>query len=208
MTQTNALRTPGDILRAMADMRAGYTSNQLIDLQVATLRQAAQIFDGDEDSLTGLAPSWTWDQVPEVLAAASKATEAATSAALEPQCRPGLEPDALTDRQRKGIEEILTEARDVYGIDAKLHELAFDFDDESRPGRGRHVRFLFADSDRVLGGGLDVYGREWMCVGDVDWTHSSSDEECRCGLGDCALQDEDDLDADGSTAPATVPGRP
>ena len=181
------LRTPGDILRALADMRAAYGPDASIDLQVATLQQAACILDGDEIALKGLAPSWRWDEVPDVLDAAQKATAATTPPA--PACRPGLAPDALTDRQRKGIDEMLTEARDAYDVDASFRDLAFDFWDESRPGRGRAVRFLFADSDHVLSGGLDVYGRDWMAVGDVNWTHNSSDDDCACGIGECATPD-------------------
>lgn len=194
MTTTKPpLTTPGDILRALADLRGQY-GGALIDLQVDTLRQAAAILDGDEFALTSLAPSWTWNTVPEVLTAAQRVTAAAATPAPErpvPTCRPGLDEDALTARQVAQIKEMLAEARDEHGVEVEFRNLAFRFDDESRPGRGRAVQFVFADADHVFAGGMDVYGGGWMSVGDLNWTHDSANEECPCAMCESEREDEE-----------------
>jgi len=93
---------------------------------------------------------------------------------------------ALTDRQRKALDEAITEARDVYGVEIRgVSDLSFRFEEETRPGRGCDMHFTYADGDHVISGGLDVYGHGYLCVGEVDWTHNSSADECDCGKGDC-----------------------
>lgn len=97
---------------------------------------------------------------------------------------------ALTERQRKALEEATAEARDVYGVEVRgIRDLDITFSEESRPGRGHDIHYSYADMDHVIEGGLDVHGHGFLSVGDVSWVHSSSDEECDCGRGDCRDKD-------------------
>jgi hypothetical protein len=104
--------------------------------------------------------------------------------------RPAVE--TLTAQQRS-LEALIAEAVTVYEVEPfAVHDLAIQFQGEVRPGRGRDVAFLYADGDHIVTGTLDVYGNgSGLTVGEATWTHSGSDDECVCGLGDCAVVEED-----------------
>jgi hypothetical protein len=100
--------------------------------------------------------------------------------------------DLLTERQRSRFERIITEVVVVHGVERfDASELSFRFFEEVRPGRGRDIAYLFANSDHVVSGYLDTYGNGPMCVGDVTWVHNDADDDCLCGRGGCVVNDDD-----------------
>lgn len=100
--------------------------------------------------------------------------------------------ERLTERQRARISQIIDEVVIVHDVELfRANEITFRFQDEVRPGRGRGVSFMFADSDHIVTGDLDVYGNGPMAVGDVTWTHSDAGDACQCGRGGCIPVDED-----------------
>lgn len=100
----------------------------------------------------------------------------------------------LNTKQSKALDEALTEATDVYGVDISTRSaVRLHFLDEVRPGRGCDVEYFAADSDHIIAGYVDVYGNGYRSVGSVDWTHSSANEDCDCAP--CArFRTEDDDD--------------
>ena len=120
-------------------------------------------------------------------ATAELATHAVFASGWDAAARiPDLE--RLTERQRARISQIIDEVVIVHDVELfRASEIAFRFQNEVRPGRGRDVSFMFADSDHIVTGFLDVYGNGPMSVGDVSWTHNDADDDCQCGRGPCAL---------------------
>lgn len=105
-------------------------------------------------------------------------------------------PPTMTDRQKAAWPKAVDEAR-AHGADVDADapwSWTFEWREESRPGRGRDLNAIYADSDHVVQIVLDVYGNGSVSVGEVDWIHSSADETCECEV--CAT-DDDDLFNDG-----------
>jgi len=85
--------------------------------------------------------------------------------------------------------------RDVYGVECGdwtpyPSSWSTVFQEETRPGRGHDIRITYLDGEHVAFIHLDPYGNGSMGVAEVDWLHSTSDEECGCDP--CEKQREED----------------
>ena len=88
----------------------------------------------------------------------------------------------LTDKQRTALAEHLRRAKDDYDFDpgVRLDELAIQYREEARPGRGHDIVYAYVSPDHAFTGGLDPYGYGYMVMADIDIVHNDSDEECEC----------------------------
>jgi hypothetical protein len=89
-----------------------------------------------------------------------------------------------TDRQLAALTDLVSEAQKVYSVECPrwghFNGWVTTFADEVRPGRGHDLSAVYVDSDHIVQIMVDVYGNGSLSVGDVDWIHNSSDEDCRC----------------------------
>lgn len=89
----------------------------------------------------------------------------------------------LTSRQVAALADQINSAQTGHGVDhISPHRIAWDIEDEIRPGRGHDLRWLHFDGEHLVGGGLDVYGNGSMFVGTVDLIHNGADDECGCAI--------------------------
>jgi hypothetical protein len=109
--------------------------------------------------------------------------------------------------QVKAFLRYVAEARDVFDIELRhtkasdgvnlpfssiTHDWLISYEDESRPGRGHSVSALHVDGEHIVHITLDVYGYGALGVGEIAWTHSSTDSECECEpnlIGDGTKED-------------------
>lgn len=82
-----------------------------------------------------------------------------------------------TDRQVESLAQIKAELKDRYGL---VERLDFSFHEEARPGRGHALMWFCCDGEMLATGQMDVYGGTDYGVAQLDWIHSSSDDECEC----------------------------
>lgn len=91
----------------------------------------------------------------------------------------------MTDRQAAAWPDAIAEAQryvDTNTIPADLrdHYWRVRWDDESRPGRGHTMWASWSDGEYFVDINMDVYGYPRVSVAEIEWLHSSADEECGC----------------------------
>lgn len=101
----------------------------------------------------------------------------------------------MTERQVKSMQEYIDEADKNYATSMRewsQHGAYWTttFEDETRPGRGHVIDAIWCDGEKLVQIRLDPYGNGSLSVAEVDWLHSSSDEECGCDP--CEKQREED----------------
>ena len=91
--------------------------------------------------------------------------------------------EKFTERQAAAWPTAVAEAqRHVTSstISADLHAWVVEWADEVRPGRGHAFNGIWTDGECFVQVLMDVYGSPSVSVAEVEWVHSSSDEECAC----------------------------
>lgn len=98
---------------------------------------------------------------------------------------------APTHRQRAALGQMVARARDEHGVHAPHwdeHGLWLThWHPETRPGRGRALNTVYHDGEMVIQILLDPYGSGSLAVGEVEWTHSDSNDDCDCSA--CEIDD-------------------
>lgn len=88
----------------------------------------------------------------------------------------------MTERQKAAWPECVARLDRVVAnvIPHDIRSWSVEWSEEIRPGRGRGLNATFIDGEVFAQIILDVYGFGSESVAELDWVHSSSDEECPC----------------------------
>jgi plasmid maintenance system antidote protein VapI len=89
----------------------------------------------------------------------------------------------MTDKQKAAWPDAIKEiARYNIAVQENPdhYDWHFDWNEESRPGRGQSFSALFIDGEHFAQIMMDVYGYPTVSVAALDIMHNGSDEECSC----------------------------
>lgn len=89
----------------------------------------------------------------------------------------------MTDKQKAAWPDAIKEiARYNIAVQENPdhYDWTFDWQEESRPGRGQSFSALFIDGEHYAQIMMDVYGYPTVSVAALDILHNGSDEECPC----------------------------
>lgn len=101
----------------------------------------------------------------------------------------------MTERQARDWPLALLEAEHYTNGERLPHDLGHPhwtatWRDETRPGRGQALDATWCNGEHIVQVYMDVYGGPRVSVGEVEWLHSTDDEQCGCDR--CAQEREAD----------------
>ena len=102
--------------------------------------------------------------------------------------------EQFTERQTRGWMEAIADLHSR-GIEASDDPDGFYwtlvFAEEARPGRGHDLDAHWVDGEHFVQLLVDVYGSWRVSIAELDWLHSSTDDDCEC---DRCYQDQLDME--------------
>lgn len=92
--------------------------------------------------------------------------------------------DYFTERQTQEWPLTLTEIERHTGTrpPANLdhYEWTTHWYEETRPGRGHRFSAVWTNGQHIVQVVMDIHGAPSIAIGDIDWTHTDTDDQCPC----------------------------
>lgn len=86
----------------------------------------------------------------------------------------------MTERQKSAWPEYIKRILQYRKVPEHSYVWDIAWRDEIRPGRGHDLSATYCDGEVMAQITMDVYGNGHESIADVEWVHSSADEECEC----------------------------